>query len=135
METRNIKYIYDYIVINEKRYIVTIEKDRISITIYIENVEEERKYKNIITWNDIQNKKIDNLDKYFIFLKKIFLNEKGFSYKINEVNICSSFSKNKELWLTLSYDTDFIDFNDSYKLSEVELFEKIQNLKNNDFFN
>jgi hypothetical protein len=135
METKNIKYIYDYIVINEKKFIVTIEKDRISITIHIENVDENRKYKNIITWNDIHNKKIDNLDKYFIFLKKIFLKEFGFSYKINEVNMCTSFSKNKELWLTLNYESDFFDFNDSCKLTEIELFEKIQNIQNNNLFN
>ncbi len=116
MDIQSLTYIFDN---TDKKYIIKIVKERISISIYIQNVENLKIYKNIITWNDIQNKKIDNLDKYFIFLKKVFSKNDGFLYKINEINMVTSFSSRKVLYLYLEYICDFIDFKDSYQLDEL----------------
>ncbi len=113
---QSLTYIFDN---TDEKYIIKIVKERISISIYIQNIENLKIFKKIITWDDIQNKKIDNLDKYFVFLKKVFSKDNGFLYKISIMNIVTSFSSRKVLYLYLEYISDFIDFSDSYQLDEL----------------
>ncbi len=129
MEFENIKNIYH----------IKIDKKEDRIIILVEDNNSKNLFELIIDLNDLDNKKIQSIEKYYLFIQNCFMNNSNYDYKIFQVNIVNHIKNIPTIKLILSYNSEILDFSDTWDIDlkimsdeekeEHELKKKIKELE------